>query len=402
MKFEIFSVGNCGKSLYHVYDNVSNVITATDKNIPVYLNQDPRFLHVTKKVDNVTANRYRNVRIQLGFNCNYNCKYCHQHYNSISKVDVDNLVSRLVSAGLTTDSITLWGGEPLVHWKALKKLIPKLKLLFDCKLYMCTNGSLFTYEVATFLAKYDVHVNVSHDGPSFKRYRNSDDPLDDKDVVKAIQYYYDANKTLISFNVVITPENSDLLQVKQFLTSKINRPVSINIESIVKCDTITQNKVSQFDINSAQQLYQSLMAIWVNRDTQFNNLCEYIDDVICDIVGEKPIRKDNYGCGCNAGRYLAIDTNCNVLLCHDSIASDCELGNIDQIVHDKQIYLTSWNDREGCGKCPYLFLCKAGCPKSADADHRIACNNLKLYYSTIFHIVWFALFGSNITSIQAK
>lgn len=83
MFFKVTSVKN-GEKIVHYYNNITQEIY-TEKGIPVYLQQDPRCQPMVdgynirpSRLREKKTNKVRHLRIQLGLNCNFHCKYCNQ------------------------------------------------------------------------------------------------------------------------------------------------------------------------------------------------------------------------------------------------------------------------------------------------------------------------------------
>ena len=410
MKFKIYSKDiHTDKTYVHVYDNQDQNINNYHTGIPLFLSQDPRFQHMLDGVNkHHSTNMFDNVRIQLGLQCNFNCRYCHQHLDrqltskKQSKSSANDIVKLLVDNGITSDSFTLWGGEPLVYWKSVQQLIPLLKRYYPYSVIsLCTNGSLLTLEKAVFLSKYNVEIAISHDGYSFNTYRDDSDPLLNKETIKAIQYYHDSGNK-ITFNVVITPDNCDILKIREYINSKTSRAIPINIESIVRCDSETKNIIKQFNSQSVKTLYQSLFLINTNRTDQFERQFNEISRVVQWIIENRLMESSQYYCSSSSSRYLAVDMEGNVLTCHDANPITHKIGHVSDIKGINRLSkLTSSLSRPKCTKCPYVIVCRGGCPKTPNGlDHDIACQNLKIYYSIFFASVWYRMFNLLITDIQ--
>lgn len=115
-----------------------------------------------------------NFSIIMGTVCNWHCSYCLQdkqvkltkNYNIdlfcenldkyISENNLENKIGRFV----------FWGGEPLVYWKNLQKLIlhfSKYRTLRPNRI--ATNGSLLTEDNVSFFNENNIFVNLSyHEG----------------------------------------------------------------------------------------------------------------------------------------------------------------------------------------------------------------------------------------------
>ena len=124
-------------------------------------------------------NAPRVLKIQFGLSCNYSCSYCLQkgieRPEHASLALVPGLVAKIDRYLIgQPDNIQLWGGEPLVYFKAIRELTGHLKARFPvAKFSMVTNGSLLTHAINDWIVENDVSIALSHDGPG-QRYRGPD------------------------------------------------------------------------------------------------------------------------------------------------------------------------------------------------------------------------------------
>lgn len=283
MFFKVTSVKN-GEKIVHYYNNITQEIY-TEKGIPVYLQQDPRCQPMVdgynirpSRLREKKTNKVRHLRIQLGLNCNFHCKYCNQARDRQSVVSVSlppetatrRLIEKLQKANIQTSRITLWGGEPFVYYKLLKVLVPALRKQFpNCQISTVSNGSLFDMEKAQWCIDNELQLTISHDAFSFNVYRDDENCLDNPDVVSAIKYYMNMcdekyvenpkSKIGFSINVVVTPENCNILDIDQYFEEKIGRSVRWHFEGIVKCDENNHNVVHKFDKQHRQTLLTHMM-----------------------------------------------------------------------------------------------------------------------------------------------
>lgn len=109
--------------------------------------------------------------------CNFACSYCFANslYPGSKTLNADNIVRyigeflRLSHARVS--SLILFGGEPLLAFKAIKQAWKEVENLFGNhqgdmpSLAIVTNGSLLTRDIAEFLADNNIAVTVSLDGP---------------------------------------------------------------------------------------------------------------------------------------------------------------------------------------------------------------------------------------------
>ena len=109
--------------------------------------------------------------------CNFACSYCFAEdlYPGSKILTSENIVhhiSEFLNLFHTrVSSLIFFGGEPLLAFTAIKQAWTEVQNLFDDhqgdmpSLAMVTNGSLVTRDIAEFLAKNDIAVTVSLDGP---------------------------------------------------------------------------------------------------------------------------------------------------------------------------------------------------------------------------------------------
>jgi len=170
MKLKLHCKTHDGKQEDWIYDNVTNEIWNSNGDL-VDLSKDERLkpYAMTKQrgkpspVSNHKSNEIWNLKIQLGLKCNMHCKYCAQTGNEIGAnvfgvKDVEPLIEKLKASKVEVKgSIELWGGEPLVYWKVLLKLIPALRGLYPkVRIGMITNGTLIDEKKIEFFEKYGV------------------------------------------------------------------------------------------------------------------------------------------------------------------------------------------------------------------------------------------------------
>lgn len=128
------------------------------------------------------------VLIKVASRCNLNCSYCYV-YNMgddgwrkqpkrLTPALSDTIAAELADLRRMQGrpfSVVLHGGEPLLLGVAgLSRLIRRLRhaLSGDCGISVQTNGVLLSTDVLDILAKHDVTVSVSLDGPAEVHDRN--------------------------------------------------------------------------------------------------------------------------------------------------------------------------------------------------------------------------------------
>lgn len=133
----------------------------------------------TFDLDNILENNVQCVLLEVTEKCNLRCKYCiynpsHPNFREfghknmewdIAKKAVDFLKSH--SEETKKRYVGFYGGEPLVNYDLVKKVIEYSKKIFNNNVTfsMTTNATLVTEEIAEFLAENSVSLTISLDGP---------------------------------------------------------------------------------------------------------------------------------------------------------------------------------------------------------------------------------------------
>ena len=173
------------------YNNIVSLFEIASSKI--YYSNDTDDLHVNSLVGKIKAiknpkieckrifsNEITGISIGCADTCNLACTYCYAHagtYHSTHTKKImdtelfDTLFEYLVHLPRPVQTITFFGGEPLLAFKDIKEFIPKLntayKKIFDTvpKYAAITNGTLITDEMADFFNRYFYALSISIDGP---------------------------------------------------------------------------------------------------------------------------------------------------------------------------------------------------------------------------------------------
>ena len=415
MKFKITAKKQNNEFVTHYFDNISLRII-NENGIPVVLKEDPRCgkLLSMKKFENEKTKEAKSkeevtcARITLGFNCNFHCKYCleHEAYGNKDKIipiheNLDSraefIVTKVLSNFPNLERVTFWGGEPFVYIKLMKK-ITKLFKERKPELFIgtITNGALLTLDAAKWIVENKISLTISHDGPAFNAYRDDKDPLDNPKVVEAIKYLYESEYKP-TFNVVVTPENANLQEIAPFFESKLGFVPSFGFESIVKLDSHSEKIVSPFTEEDTKILLNNMVAYGSTPDNKhdYGKLRDIVTQTLKALANREPLH--GIQCMIQDKNFVAIDTNCRVLVCHGSIHSYCNIDDVDKVDFPE---VNSWQVKDGCWECPFLVSCLGGCPLIDGEDQKVQCRNLKIWASGIFIAAWKILFGATICKIE--
>lgn len=96
------------------------------------------------------------INIKITNSCNCDCDFCIEKGGLITEVKpVDTLIA--ATNLLDFESVLILGGEPLLH----PHLEEYLKGIIHKRIYITTNGTLLTDEMAEMLSKYVTGINIS-------------------------------------------------------------------------------------------------------------------------------------------------------------------------------------------------------------------------------------------------
>jgi len=119
--------------------------------------------------------------IELTGNCNFDCRFCTteeiayrtcgcKKWNDTRKMLVSDYTDLICDASrLGLKRIDFMGGEPLIEWDMLKKLI-QVAARHNIISYVFTNGSLINEEMISYFKDFNVHVVVQMFGCSQDAY----------------------------------------------------------------------------------------------------------------------------------------------------------------------------------------------------------------------------------------
>ena len=149
----------------------------------------------------IIPNKIKKLYIKLGSDCNLHCKYCHSAYKKIG-FNPDILP---VLKSMNLRHVTLGGGEPLLYWNIIKKIIEYLGNMPTYRIV--TNGTLLTQEIVDFCNAYHVRFGISVDGINSTR-----------DKSKNIQWDLISKLQTVGIATTIYNENQNIKETLASLT----------------------------------------------------------------------------------------------------------------------------------------------------------------------------------------
>lgn len=187
-----------------------------------------RIIHPeTKYIKNLIARCISQLIIEVTNACNFKCRYCHQTniLQKQKKVMTEEVAYQSIdflfdhSKDATEIAITFYGGEPLLNFELIKKIVLYANKKFKTKIVsynMTTNASLLNNEIISFLVKNNFSLLISLDGneniQNFHRKYLSDGRATFADVWRNISLikdnysnYFNSN---VNFNSVVLPDEN--------------------------------------------------------------------------------------------------------------------------------------------------------------------------------------------------
>ena len=351
------------------------------------------------------------LRILVGTNCNYKCSFCVQvdgdyHSKLVKPEQIDHFFDEMDAAGVTLaekGKVELWGGEPLVYWKSIRHLIPRLRERYpDADLSMISNGTLINDEILAFLIKHKVSLTFSHDAQAY--FLRGPDPLDDpakRAMWRRVFRSYREAGLRFGINCVISQYNCDLQAVAKFFAEKIDPDVQFGFEGVVIAHSPSAIKVCVFPKKARETLAASIRkAVLEEEDTNLHHvLSRYVVRLLTAMGNQEPSAAYRARCDVLNPDSLVVDLYGRVLRCHNVSPKDWIIGDINHLEDVDLSRYTPWDKRPRCPECHVLALCSGNCPITSPAEHQAGCQTQRMFNNVFFEIVWLLLTGAEVKSI---
>lgn len=410
MSFHIKDIGEDGKNEYTPSDEEREYFEKMDQEY-----KKDRFTTTTRSISK--KRDIQEIKLQIGLGCNYNCSYCKQHMHiddaALSDLsDVDEYIARFDEwCEVKKDqpmTVQLWGGEPLLYWKYVTKLVGFFRSRFDyLRMGFVTNGSLMTKEKADFLIENKVDIVISHDGPTHSLNRTGDPLKEGSESLKWINYYAKNSSRGVSFNAVISKQNMDLVDTITYIKDIMGVSTMVNFEGIVSVEDVDQfDNETLFTEDDYRVLRHNIKVGLISGDLlgsvggfreKYNNLFR----VWSDQTSEMKIESRNK-CGMDGPYVIATNLKGDVLSCHSTGFVVGSVYDFDDIDLTRSTY-THWSDRRECPTCPVLNLCNGACMTTVDQGAWYhTCNNEFHYNMAIFEAAFEVVFQEVLISIEGS
>ena len=343
-------------------------------------NKDNEALNIVKKRYDKVCGKVNIMYLIMSTSCNLGCKYCFIENCQFNNKKETNMSEETAIQALRKydsylkrnkirGSIIFYGGEPLVNWNVIKKILIKAKAMKSpIDFSMVTNATLLDEEKIKFLASNNVEIGISIDGPKIlndknRIYRNSEKSVYDE-VIKKFPMLK-AHKTKFGLSITVSNDFLDNQgEVLDWLLKLNIKSVFYNLYHYTSYDDNWEDyykRACKFLIKSYERLSKN--NIYDGRlirkvESFYDNEFKFSD------------------CGAIGANQLAIKPNGDVCICHGYLKTDkYVIGNINEISIEtimRSDEIEFWKHRntlnnKECLKCEALYVCGGGCAIQAEA-----------------------------------
>lgn len=301
------------------------------------------------------------LELNLTFNCNLTCSYCFIHQKSpqdrmtlaTAQKAIDLLMER---AAFPNVNITLFGGEPLLEFKLIKKIVPYAldaakKHNLAITWAITTNGTLVDEDILKFFSQHKINMLLSIDGgpETHDRYRRTRSGEGTWHKIAGLIPLIKASQPWLGARMTVSTEAIDQMRedfnqlvgmgINQFIIAPAQGATSWNMEEI-----------KQYGLNQL-----AILRDYLN-----------LKQKGCPILIEEFEKGENEytGWGCRAGRTsLAVAPNgdvspCSKLLGLTEEAGRYIVGNVNSEIHVQ--LLEPFQNPSSCRQ-PYCRKCSRPC-----------------------------------------
>lgn len=358
------------------------------------------------------SRRVAKLRIQLGLACNYRCRYCLQSAarSSLEKAprpeEVETFMAMLDAAGIEIEAgglIDLWGGEPLLYWSVIERLVPALRARFGygVRLSIFTNGVLLTEARGEFLLRCRVSVVISHDAQGFSL-RDHDDPL--KDPVIKSRWLDFWQKSLLTgvpltFFSVIQPCNCDLFAIRRFFDENFAPGVHFEVGG-TPSETEALPADCLLSRENVVELCNSSIRVMQTPENEWQGLRRRVCNLMGRLIHRVPVSGIRYHCNCVDEQVLCVTLKGDVISCQNRLAKNCAIGRLESLEQVRNPFFRHWSQRRHCPDCLVLSSCKGGCPDLSEAGFERCCTNEGAFHYAVFCAAWHEITGTVIEAVS--
>lgn len=296
----------------------------------------------------------KNIRFVINNKCNTSCDYCWSNNinnEEIKEKDIPQII-KFINQYFNKQNIdfNFIGGEPLLSFDFIKKIIPQLKIHFQNSSFgITTNLMLLNDEIINFISDHKIIITVSMDGmkEAHSVHRKNWD-LVFNNLLKLIKNY---DKNNIKILTVITPEIINNFEDDFYEFKKLGIRVKFNIDF-----------GSNWDDNLIDLAVNKLLSIQQKNNYIINSLFRKNIHYACITIDDT----------------ISIGPDSNLYFCHRKTSDDTpSYGDIySGFINEKLLKVNNDYEKnlpESCKSCIAYLHCKGGCRILSEKDHKIEC-----------------------------
>lgn len=322
---------------------------------------------------------FKGLRLFLTKNCNLRCKYClgetsNKGRHKCVSMELNIAKSALVKFFDSIDSkvipyVVLYGGEPLLVPELVCQIVKVVEEIKQAKgqqasIFLFTNGTLVSKEIAEFLANNDVGVIVSIDGPEEIHNKMRLTKSGEGSFFESSQGYLMLKNSgcKVGISTVVGPHNID--RVKEIVTYFCEEfgPASIGLNMPHYTKAVDESIADE--VPPRKYATALVEAFLVAREYGI-----FVDQalrrILC-LVKEFPRIRD-----CSAyGEEITISPKGERFPCYSLVAFDRSKTSIFK----SNCEWNKWKERNtltllACRECPMIAACGGGCAYDALICH---------------------------------
>lgn len=327
------------------------------------------------------------IILKPGNMCNLNCRYCSQGHLRRECVGADISSALFSFLDAQRDKgvlIKFYGGEPLLYWSVIQKVVERYREGFSYMLI--TNGTLLKKEYVDFFNQYSVRCLVSHDGMYTRRTRGKD-ILKSKRIVKLLHALED-----MEFISVVSKENSRIDVLYDYYRHIGFGDTKVNLVFLVDNGSKGQRMLADIDF---AEFEKGIRGAVIRFELHRMGLADYpsewrfVRSFLSKMLVVRNESINGYIPKCSTCGYfsgmdkLVVDCKGNVYDCqnHDHV-----IGNVaDGIVMRERGKLPS--KELGCATCLHRSYCEGVCPNSTEEGGELWCRLYRIIYGELLEYV---------------
>lgn len=423
MAFSLYELAD-GKKFYYdshtnsLYNDGGELLSLPPPKPLEWYEEESKNHGVLTKVNNPMT-----VRILLGQACNYSCNYCMQKDigNPNERPEsfyIDDFIEAFNNNLDTSrlERIELWGGEPLLYWKDIIRLMTMLDSP-DREFFISTNGSPFVQKHVDFFKtlKGRVLINLSHDAWEHERLRGEDILKNPKKVDIIKQLIALGPNVQLGVGCVVSATNYDLFEINRYFKEFADRE---GLDRLKVTYILAKNYDERNAENSADhvirgedlQIFGGILKRFITaslsdplgKNILRNNIVSSDEGIITYakfLKNQIPITTKS-ACGADSNDMLSVDIQGNVRVCPHTNEKYIS-GSLNKFKEIKIVNLDMERKTNHCFKCPVKRICRSSCPiKFPNEVFYTNCSLEKVWWGNIQLAAMKLLFGQEVKMLK--